>query len=71
MFKYQILASTKDSPRAVTIALTHYSDLAEFIAAHAAEALDPDGSMGMQVHIVERAEADKFAHRPRSNNRED
>ncbi len=66
MFRFQIIASTKTSPRPVTVALTHYSDLAEFIADHAAEALDPDGSAGMQVHIVERAEADMFIHRPRS-----
>ena len=39
MFKFQILASTNDKPRASVVALTHFSDLAEFIAANAAEAL--------------------------------
>ena len=71
MFKFQILASTNDKPRASVIALTHFSDLAEFIADHAAEALDPDGALNMQVTIVERAEADRFAYRPRGNSRED
>ncbi len=70
MFKFQILASTNDKPRASVIALTHFSDLAEFIADHAAEALDPDGTLNMKVTIVERAEADKFAYRPRGT-RED
>lgn len=65
MFKYQIMGVTNTSPRASVIALTHYSDLAEFIADHAAEALDPDGALDMKVTIVERAEADKFAYRPR------
>lgn len=71
MFKFQILATTNNKPRASVIALTHYSDLAEFIAAHVAEALDPDGALDMKVTIVERAEADKFAYRPRSNNQEE
>jgi hypothetical protein len=70
VFKFQILASTNDKPRASVIALTHFSDLAEFIADHAAEALDPDGALDMKVTIVERAEADKFAYRPRGT-RED
>lgn len=70
MFKYQIMATTNATPKAITIALTHYSDLAEFIAAHAAEALDPSGSANMQVHIVERAEADMFVHRPRAKREE-
>ena len=70
MFKYQIMGVTNTSPRAITVALTHFSDIAEFIAAHAAEALDPDGALGMKVTIVERAEADRFAYRPRGN-RED
>lgn len=70
MFKFQIVATTNDKPRASVIALTHYSDLAEFIANHAAEALDPDGALEMRVTIVERPEADKFAYRPRSNREE-
>lgn len=70
MFKFQILASTNDKPRSSVIALTHYSDLAEFIADHAAEALDPDGALDMKVTIVERAEADRFAYRPRGNREE-
>lgn len=67
MFKFQILASTNDKPRASVIALTHFSDLAEFIADHAAEALDPDGTQGMSFHVIERQEADKFTDRPRGN----
>ncbi len=71
MFKFQILATTKNSTRATTVALTHYSDLAAFIAAHAAEELDPDGSLEMRVHIVERPEADMFIHRPRNGGKEE
>lgn len=67
MFKYQIMGTTNTSPRAITVALTHFSDIAEFIADHAAEALDPDGSQGMSFHVVKRQEADKFVNRPRSN----
>ncbi len=67
MFKYQIMGVTNTSPRAITVALTHFSDIAEFIAAHAAEALDPDGSQGMSFHVIERQEADKFTNRPRGN----
>ena len=67
MFKYQIMGVTNTSPRAITVALTHFSDIAEFVATHAAEALDPDGSQGMSFHVIERQEADKFVNRPRGN----
>lgn len=66
MFKYQILGSTTSRPTPMTLALTHFSDLAEFISAHAAEALDPTGKMGLTVTIVSRPEADCYIHRPRS-----
>lgn len=69
MFKYQIVARTSDRARPVTVALTHFSDLAEFIRAHAAEALDPGGKMGLSVEIVTREEADMFVHHPRGNDR--
>lgn len=70
MFKYQILATTKNKNRPITVALTHFCDLAEFIADHAAEALDPDGTEEMRVHIVERTEADMFINRPRCGREE-
>ena len=67
MFKYQITGSTIDRPHPTTLALTSYSDLAEFISAHAAEALDPNGDKGLTVEIVTRPEADYYIHRPRGN----
>ena len=65
MFKFQIVAETKGRPRPTVIALTHFSDLAEFIRDHAAEAIDPEGKMGLKISIVSRPEADMFVYRPR------
>ena len=67
MFKYVIQGSTNDRPRPMTLALTHFSDLAEFICSHAAEALDPEGKEGLTVNIIARPEADYYIHRPRGN----
>lgn len=66
MFKYQILGTTANR-RPMTIALTHFSDVAEYIAAHAAEALDPTGEKGMTVTVISRPEADRFIVPPRED----
>ena len=63
MFRYQIVGTTTERPRPMVLALTHFSDLAEFIQAHAAEALDPEGKEGLTVEIITRPEADYYIHR--------
>lgn len=63
MFKFVIQGSTAERPRPVTLALTHYSDLAEYIRDHAPDALDPTGEMGLTVSVLTRPEADCFIHR--------
>ena len=70
MFKYVIKGTTKDRPFPSTIALTHYSDLAEYIKEHAVEALDPTGEQELTVELVTRPEADLYINRPKSNREE-
>ncbi len=65
MFKYKVKAQTADRAHPITVALTNYIDLAEFIRDHAAESLDPTGEMGMTVEIITRPEADYFVSRHR------
>lgn len=70
MMKYAIKGTTKDRPNPMTIAVTHFSDLAEFIKDHAVEALDPDGEKGLSVELITRPEADMYIYRPQSNREE-
>ena len=65
MFKYQVRGTTNDR-KPMLIALTHFSDIAQFVADHAAEVLDPTGERGMRVEVVYRPEADRFITPPRS-----
>ena len=69
MFKFKIKAQTADRTHPITVALTNYIDLAEFIRDHAAETIDPTGENHMTVEIITRPEADYFV-RPRSNEEE-
>lgn len=66
MFKYQVIGTSRKR-RPMTIALTHFSDIADYIAAHAVEALDPNGENGLTVSVVTRPEADLFIVPPREN----
>ncbi len=71
MFKYAITGRTNKRTRSKVLALTPYSDLAQFIADHAKEALDPDGKEGLTVEIVTRPEADLFIPPPRTSEQEE
>lgn len=62
MFRYSINGKMNELKRPLVIALTDYTDIAEYIASHAAEALDPDGTRGLEVSIVDRPEASCFIH---------
>lgn len=70
MFRYAVKGTTKERPRPMVIALTNYSDLAEFIKDHVAEALDPDGAMDLSAEVVTRPEADMYIFRHQSKQEE-
>lgn len=65
MFKYSIYGSFKRRKRPCVIAVTSYADIAEYIAQNAAAAMDPDGDLGLEIHIVENPDADFFIRRKR------
>ena len=69
MFKYQVRGIVNDR-KPMIIALTHFADIAQYIADHAAEALDPTGEKGMRVEVVYRPEADNFIKPPRRTEEE-
>ena len=71
MFKYQIKGSIYKKTRPVTIALTNYKDIAEYILEHAAEALDPEGEHGLTVELITHPEADLYIFQPRKVETED
>ena len=63
MFKYSVYGSFKRRKRPCVIAVTSYKDVAEYVAQNAAAAMDPDGRLGLEVHIVENPDADFFIRR--------
>ncbi len=67
VFRYQIKGSIAPKAKPITIGLTSFRDIAEFFAANAASVLDPDGSKGLTVEIVENKAADYFIFPPREN----
>lgn len=69
MFRFAIMGRMPRVQRQLTIALTDYADVAEYILEHAAEALDPDGSNGLEIELTETREAaNLIRHRKNSNN---
>lgn len=67
MFKYTIKGKVDAKDKPITIALTSFRDIAEYVRDHAAEALDPSGEYGMTVSIIEHPDADCFIYPSRGS----
>lgn len=62
MFKYEIRGKKREYKNPAVLALTSYKDIAEYIRDHAVEALDPNGTQGFEITIIEHPGADYFIY---------
>ena len=58
MFKYSILGKDNRRKYPFTVCVTNYLDLAEYIVANGANALDPDGKQGLELYMQNRVAAE-------------